>query len=202
VVASTLGGYRLLFNGVPAPLLYVGANQINAVVPVEIYGQDTVALQLVTPQGTTALTNLFVAPAQPAIFITDPATGYAAAVNQDGTINSRTNPAHSGSIVAIWATGTGVGQAVPLPADGAVLQTCPSCLFPQSPALIAQSSVGGAGSAAAQTFYAGVAPGDVFGAAQVNFAVPETGTPIGEPVQLQLLVGAAISPLVQIWAFQ
>src|ERR1039458_10632575 len=31
VVQSNLGGYQLLFGGVAAPLLYIGANQINAV---------------------------------------------------------------------------------------------------------------------------------------------------------------------------
>ncbi len=155
VVASMLGGYQLLFNGVPAPLLYVAANQINAVVPSEVAGHDTATLQLITPQGTVTLTTLFVAPAQPAIF-RDVVTGYAAAVNQDGTLNSRTNPAPPGSVVSVWATGSGVGPIAPSPTDGALLQICNSCLFPEPPAIIANYV--GASYGAAETVYAGNRP--------------------------------------------
>jgi uncharacterized protein (TIGR03437 family) len=194
VVTSTLGAYQLLFNGVPAPLLYAGANQINAIVPREVDGHDTAALQLVTPQGTATLTTLFVAPAQPAIFH-DANTGYASALNQDGTINSRANPAYPGSIVVVWATGTGVGPIAPEPTDGAILQTCVSCLFPETPAIIAFGTFVGYG--AAETIYAGIAPGEVFGAAQINFLVPDTGV-----VGIQLAVGSSVSPTVQIYIGQ
>lgn len=158
-------------------------------------------MQLVTPQGTVTLTTLFVAPAQPAIF-RDPATGYAAAVNQDGTLNSRTNPAPPGSVLTVWATGTGVGPIAPVPpltarppADGALLQACTSCLFAAPPAIIANN----AGSGAAETVYAGIAPGDVFGVAQINFRVPVHTPPV---VGIQLSVGSALSDSVPIYVGQ
>lgn len=195
VVASSLDGYQLLFNGVPAPLLNIAANQINAVVPLEVEGHDTATLQLVTPQGTVPLTTLFVAPAQPAIF-RDVETGYAAAVNQDGTLNSRTNPAPPGTVVTVWATGTGVGPIAPSPADGALLQTCTLCLFPEPPAIIAYGTSYGV---ASETVYAGIAPGDVYGVAQINFRVPVQNPPVAE---IQLSVGSALSDSVQIYVGQ
>jgi uncharacterized protein (TIGR03437 family) len=188
-ITSSLGGYQLLFNGVPAPLLYLAANQINAVVPLEVADYDTATLELVTPSGTVPLTTLFVAPAQPAIFH-DVVTGDVLAVNQDGTINSHVHPAPRGSIVAVWATGTGIGPLVPSNADGAVFQTCALCLFPETLAIVLNFN-----GVSAQTTYAGIAPGMVFGAAQVNFLVPMQGTTYG----LQLAVGSAISGEVNIY---
>lgn len=178
-IATSLGGYQLLLNGVPAPLLYLAANQINAVVPLEVADYDTATLELVTPSGTVPLTTLFVAPAQPPIFH-DVAGGDAVAVNQDGTINSHANPAPQGSVVAVWATGTGVGPLVPSRADGAIYTVCASCLFPEAPAILLSTA---SGSAATQTVYAGVAPGDVFGTTQ-------------------LAVGSAVSGLTNIYVSQ
>jgi uncharacterized protein (TIGR03437 family) len=85
----------------------------------------------------------------------------AAAVNQDGTINSATNPARLGSVVAMWATGT--GSVYPAPTDGEVTTAareyhcCQVAVFGGRPA---------------DVLYAGAAPGIVAGVTQVNFRVP------------------------------
>ena len=49
--------------------------------------------------------------------------GYAAALNQDGTINSQTNPAQSGSYVSIWATGIGYSTGT----DGQIANAGSGC---------------------------------------------------------------------------
>jgi uncharacterized protein (TIGR03437 family) len=49
--------------------------------------------------------------AAPGIFTTTGATGQAAAVNQDGSINSASSPAERGSVVLLFATGQGSSQA-------------------------------------------------------------------------------------------
>ncbi|HJT87305.1 MAG TPA: hypothetical protein VJ732_05600 [Bryobacteraceae bacterium] len=98
LVSAFLGGYQVLFNGVPAPLLYVGANQINCVVPAEVYGVDRSSLSIVTPRGTFSGPSFFIAPSQPEIFH-DP-NGFALAFNQDQTVNSASNPAAPGSIIS------------------------------------------------------------------------------------------------------
>ena len=55
--------------------------------------------------------------AAPAVFTVDGV--YAAALNQDGTINSADNPAAPGSIVSIFATG--LGPISPAQADGTLV---------------------------------------------------------------------------------
>src|SRR5215469_12646161 len=46
-------------------------------------------------------------------------SGYAAVVNQDGTINGPQNPAAIGSVVSLYVTG--LGPLSPTPADGGIV---------------------------------------------------------------------------------
>ncbi len=46
LVSSKLAGVRVLFDGVPGPLVYVQFNQINVVAPYSIAGKSTVEIQL------------------------------------------------------------------------------------------------------------------------------------------------------------
>jgi hypothetical protein len=87
-LTNSLGGVQVLFNDVTAPLLYVGPNQINAIVPSSVFGQDTATLQIVTPGGTLTGPLLSVVPSEPEVFQNSPpmpAGGAAIALNQDGT---------------------------------------------------------------------------------------------------------------------
>jgi uncharacterized protein (TIGR03437 family) len=62
------------------------------------------------------------------------------ALNQDGSINSDSNPAKVGSVVSIFATGR--GSLLPAPADGAILDApLPTQTLPAAPAGI----IGGIG---------------------------------------------------------
>lgn len=88
-VSNNLGGFRVLFDGIAAPLLYVGSTQINAVVPSEVAGAEVATVQVVTPAGTIAGPSARVRPSQPQVFTTLAPVGYVAtALNQDGTVNS------------------------------------------------------------------------------------------------------------------
>ena len=62
-------------------------------------------LSVITQGTQTAAFTLAAIPANPEIF--QRSDGLAAAINQDGTINSAQNPALPGTVVAIWATGVG-----------------------------------------------------------------------------------------------
>jgi uncharacterized protein (TIGR03437 family) len=105
------------FDGHPAPLLYVQDSQINTIVPWSVVAGNTTEA-CVSYKGTN--TNcLTLAAAQSAPVVFRAADGYAAALNEDGTINSAANPAKSGSIVSIFATG--LGPISPAQADGAVI---------------------------------------------------------------------------------
>jgi uncharacterized protein (TIGR03437 family) len=87
------------------------------------------------------------------------ADGTAAAVNQDGTLNSAAHPAKAGSIVSIWATGT--GSIYPRPLDGQISTAAQDYACCQV--------------AGAPVFYAGAAPGMVAGVVQINFQIPAPG---------------------------
>ena len=99
----------MTFDGIPAPLIYVQSNQVNAVVPWELGGSGVT--QMCETWQTTSCTTVALGAAAPGLFAVSPwPTGYgaipmAAAVNQDGTINSPQNPAHVGSALALFLTG-------------------------------------------------------------------------------------------------
>ena len=115
---TELSGITIQFNGVAAPLLYTSSTQIAAVAPYGVTGPSVQTV--VTYQGQTSvpLTMQVVAFA-PGLFTADGSgTGQAAALNQDGTINSAVNPAPIGSVISLFATGG--GQTSPVGADGQV----------------------------------------------------------------------------------
>src|SRR5579872_4079317 len=110
-VTSALGGVQVLFNGIAAPLLYASPTQINAIVPAEVFGQDTNTITVITSSGTLAGPTMLVRPSQPGVF--------AVALNQDVSLNTAANPAAPGSIVTVWATGGGI-STLPQP-DGTII---------------------------------------------------------------------------------
>lgn len=197
VLGSSLGGYAVLFNGVPAPLLYASANQINCVVPAEAFARDIVSLQIRTPQGTLAGPPLSVSQAEVEIF--QAGNGYAAAVNEDGEVNSAAHPAGPGSVVTVWATGAGLYSGAGLPVDGAIISAGPfvtpalpvSVVAPPSPSPLALYSL--------EVEYAGDAPGEVFGVMQVNFRLPEFFAPGTSSYRIELQVGGSLSDPVSIY---
>jgi uncharacterized protein (TIGR03437 family) len=162
VVSNELGGYSVLFNGLPAPLLYVGPNQIECVVPVNVPVEFSTSFQLVTPEGTLNGPTFSVVQTQPGIFYSG--DGYASALNQDGTVNSASNPAPEGSIVSLFATG------VASPAhstDGVVVP--PSQILASEPLSVSSYGV------PIEVDYSGDAPDQVWGVTQLNIRVPYSG---------------------------
>jgi len=85
------------FNGLAANILYSSATQINLMVPPGL-GAPNPAQMVVTVDGQSFTENVPVAPFEPGIFS-------GALLNQDGSVNSPTNPAAAGTIVYFWATG-------------------------------------------------------------------------------------------------
>jgi len=123
---------------IPAPLLWVQDSQINGVCAMVGKAGSGTGLAAPTTQVCVTYNNvptnclgLPVAQTAPGVFTVDGA--YAAAVNQDGTTNSASNPAPAGSLVSVWATG--LGPITPAQADGTLvglpLPTRPFCR-PQS----------------------------------------------------------------------
>jgi len=177
-VATTLGGIRVLFDGTAAPLLYVGPNQINAVVPYDTAPKRQVQVAIEKNGASGPAQNVELANVSPGFTVVAPGVfsmagseiGQAAAFNNpDGTLNGPTHSASVGSVVGIYVTGLGVtDQAVP---DGTI--TDPS-LLPMNIGTV-EVFVGGKN---ARVLYSGAAPYLPAGVSQVNFIIPD-GVPSG-----------------------
>jgi uncharacterized protein (TIGR03437 family) len=140
----------LLFNGIPAPVLYAGLNQVNAIVPFGLALDAPANLEVRTGSGSS-IVSVPVAPVAPAIFTQDNAgLGQGAILNQDLTTNSPSNPAMRGSIVVLY--GTGFGMLDSQPADGI---TADRAVKTQ---LSVTASIAGV---PAEVTYAGSAPGSL-----------------------------------------
>ncbi len=182
-VVTTIAGTRVLFDGVAAPMIYSVKNQVSAVVPYEIAVQATTQVQVEYSGIRSVAVTVPVLPAVPGILTANSSgTGQAVAVNQDGTLNSASNPAGRGSVVILYATGE--GQRNPAGVTGV---PAPAYAGPAlSPATL---TVGGP---SATLGYAASAPGFV-GLMQINLTVPD-GAPTGGAVPVVLTIGTAQSP--------
>ncbi|MGE5488952.1 MAG: hypothetical protein ACM3ZB_14145 [bacterium] len=172
---TSLGGFQVRLNGRPAPLLYAHADQVNLQAPYSIAGMDQVEIELfyngVRKSGITAQ----VAATAPGIFTYAGGAGQAAALNEDGSLNSAQNPAAPGSIIVFWATGEGL--RTPDAVEGELAE--PPYGKPVLPVTV---TIGGR---QAEILYAGASPGFA-GLMQVNARVPRE-TPSGvQPVELNI----------------
>jgi uncharacterized protein (TIGR03437 family) len=183
---TQLSGTSVQFNGVAAPLLYTSATQVSAVAP---YGVTGPAVQVtVTYQHQTSVpATIQVFSAAPALFTSDgTGAGQAAAINQDGTINSASNPAPIGSVISLYATGG--GRISPSGVDG---QVSTSPLATQS--LPVQVYIGQQMTlSTAQLQYAGPAPGEIAGLMQINVPLLP-GLKTGSAVPVAINVGIGLS---------
>lgn len=159
-IANQLAGTQVLFNGLPAPLLYASSGQLNALVPYGIGSAATVTVQVNTPAGPAPLATLHRAAAQPAI-LRHGATAFA--IHPDGTINASDNPAPAGSIVTLYASGAGLLSNPP--PDGAL---APNGLgpYPLLPISVLYND------RSLEILYAGPAPGLVSNLLQINLRLP------------------------------
>jgi uncharacterized protein (TIGR03437 family) len=187
-VAASSATFGVFFNGIPAPILYSSAQQVNVQVPYEIAGQTTVQMQVIDkqiPLPVSETRTLGVVERQPTVFISPAASGSpfpgytvcggivaigeaAVALNADGTLNDCTNPAIAGSAVTVFLDG--LGPVTPALATGAIAQSPPVTLTPGvdvrdgnlAPVISATRSV----------------PGSIAGVAQVQLQLPPGSGPL------------------------
>jgi len=183
LVDTTLGGTRVLFDGVPAPLIYASSPQVSAIVPYSVAGKSETEIQVEYQGRLTRKLVLPVAGSAPGIFTADASgRGQGAILNQDGSVNSASNPAAPDSVVVIYLTGE--GQTDPPGVDGKPALE----VFPK-PVLPVTVTIGGL---PAEVLYAGAAPYMVAGVMQVNIRIPAGMTP-GSAVPVVVKVGEAAS---------
>jgi uncharacterized protein (TIGR03437 family) len=87
-------------------------------------------------------------------------------LNQDGSINSPSNPAVPGSTIQSFVTGL-LLSGTAIPADGSIVPVTPLTPLHYSPLVTWSNSV------AADIAWAGLAPGLVLGVEQVNVHIPQ-----------------------------
>jgi uncharacterized protein (TIGR03437 family) len=181
-IGTSLAETRLLFDGVAAPLLFVSASQVNAVVPGTVAGTNSAQVQLEYRGQRSLPVTIGIGPATPGVFTANSSgTGQAAALNENSTSNSASDPAARGSIVTLYATGYGLTN--PAAVDGQITTT------PAAPTLPITVQIGGF---PAEVVFAGSVSGLVSGVLQINARVAENVTP-GDSVPVILLVGSASS---------
>ncbi len=97
-VATTLAGTQVLFDGIASPMVFAGDGQVNAIVPFGV-ASNTTQVQVQYQGLASAPFPMSVAPAVIGIFSADASgVGQAVMLNQDGSLNSPTNPAAPGSV--------------------------------------------------------------------------------------------------------
>ncbi len=182
VYPTALSNASVLFNGVPAPMIYVSATQAAAVVPYAVSGASVqVAVQY---QGTIGpAVSVPVTPAAPALFTFGAGTGQAAVINQDGSLNGVAHPAPPGSVIVLFATGE--GNTAPAGMDGSITGSTPP-----APVLPVTVTIGGV---SAKVLYAGEAPQEIAGVMQLNVVVP-AGITQADAVPVLVQVGNSVSP--------
>ena len=202
-------GFAITFDGTPAPLLYASSGQVNLVTPGSLAGESTTQICAVVNSVATNCISMPVAQAAPQIFTAGPPASsqtpvpnvaYAAALNEDGSVNSQQNPAAGGSIVSLFVTG--LGAVTPAVADGAVtpIPIPVQDLEIQAAACAYQFFDSCAFLAFQPAIYAGPAPLEVEGLGQVNLQLPIGSYPVIVALNVALSEELiAVSNLVGIW---
>jgi uncharacterized protein (TIGR03437 family) len=148
---------QVMIGGSPATVLYAGPTQINIQAPLQFSQSYNPQLQVVLPSRTLTLGAVSSVPS-PGLLTMDGV--HAAAFNQDGSVNSASNPAEKGSIVSLFGTG------VPAPACGqnGIVATGAVALNQEANKLEVFDSL----ATPLSILYAGAAPGLVCGLVQIN----------------------------------
>ena len=192
---TELAGVSVTVGGLPAPILYAQASQINFIVPQQVTGPTTNVC--VTNAGVESCLFAFVLPAWPGVFCIGPCNSFAV-LDEDGSINLPGRGAAPGSAIMIFGTGLGLFER--MPADGSIVSgpldylAAPvtaefvlppnTCLTPPfCPSTIHPATV----------LFAGAAPEELLGLDQVNVLIPKD-VPTGLAVPLWLISPASPVP--------
>jgi uncharacterized protein (TIGR03437 family) len=175
LVATSLSGTRVLFNGMASPVLYASPNQVSAVVPYGAAGKSNTEVRLEFAGTMSDGVMMPVAGTAPGIFTVDASgTGGAFATNEDGSRNSPNHPASRGSTIVLYATGEGITNPAGL--DGKPAEDP----LPR-PALPVSVQIGGM---PAELLYAGGAAGQVAGLMQLKVRIPPNLAPGNATVEI------------------
>jgi uncharacterized protein (TIGR03437 family) len=176
---TSVAGVQVTIGGIPAPLLYLSDGQINAVVPMEVTAQASATIQITNGSVITAAYPIWIDTSDPFLF--------PGILNQNGTLNSETNPAKANSVVSFYATGW-QSSFTPLTDGQVALQANNVCN-----ASICSASQGA-------IVYAGAAPGIVAGVTQFNLKLNGSPQPVSVTnLQQVTILVSGVNQLISLW---
>jgi uncharacterized protein (TIGR03437 family) len=178
LLPTMLAEAEVLFDGVPAPLLYVQAGQITAQVPYAAAGQTTTYLEVRYRKEVRGFAALPVSEAAPALFPNPQ--------NSDGTVVTPGNPAARGSVITLFATGTGLWEGLNVSGSTASAGA--------RPALRVRVQIAGVNAELLSVANAADQPGVL----RVDARVPAGFVPPGEAA-IEFSVGTFTAPALTIW---
>lgn len=186
---TALGGVQVLVDGVPAPMNFVGGGQVNFLVPSGA-SEGRVALRIAVSGMTTYEGEIRIWPVSPGLLSLDPANPArpAAALNQDGPVNSESNPARKGEVVVIYGVGADFSElpdvdGAPAPGDRLINTSSESKVWIS----VYEAAVQ----------FSGLAP-SLVNAWQINAVVPQGAYPAGQTGVVAEAYGTKTN-LVSIW---
>ena len=178
---TALEGVSVLLDGEPSPLLYVRETQINAQVPYEIATRSSVQLAVSYGSIDSPRATLAVSPARPALFLI-PGSRSAIVLNEDGRLNSASQPARLGESVTLF--GTGQGETSPPSGTGQMAPVMSVHRIEEASVMV--------GGSAAEVVSAGLAPGFA-GVFLIQVRIPDTAT-TGEETPVSVTIQGESSP--------
>lgn len=201
---TMLANRKVLLNDqTEAPVSLVSPGQVNFQVPSNApLGTQQIAIRTADTGELVAGGSLLVDTVSPGLFTASQnGSGQGLVLNQDGSVNSATNPAAAGSTITLL--GTGQGQVSPAVADGAPAPGPPmsatvavpttdgqACLTVQPSMCVAVATAFGTVKAS------GLMPGAV-GVWQIQVTLPK-GIATGNGVPLRAVIGGHLSNIVTV----
>jgi uncharacterized protein (TIGR03437 family) len=166
----------------------VSARQSSAIVPFAVAGKSFVDVAVEFNGVHSDAIRVPILKSRPGIFSLDGSgSGPGAILNEDGSLNSPSNPAARGSVVTLF--GTGGGEAAAGVLDGQIVTgAVPSTSLPVSVIFDLGLEDMGIVPQSAEVLYAGGVSGSVAGLLQVNVRLPR-GVSTGGRVPFGLAIG-------------
>lgn len=175
-IPTVLGGLRVLFNGIPAPVLGASPGQASVIAPFALDGASSVDVVVQFKDSIAAPFRATVVPADPALFAADNSgTGQGLILNEDGATNSPESPAMPGSKVVLY--GAGFGQTNPPSIDGTFNSS-------SNPPRLRTTATVTIDALPAQVLYQGPAHGMPAGMVQFDVRIPAAAESGDRPVKI------------------
>ena len=177
---------------VPGHIVFVNESQVDVQIPWELQGQTSAQVKVSVSGNPGALYTLQLGTYSPALFaIPSGGQSIAAALDQNGSIVTMSNPAKRGQVVTLFANGMGPVSNQPQSGDPAPAQ--PLAETTTTPII----TIGGVIVPASAVQFSGMTPGNA-ALYQINVTVPTSvaTSPSLQPVTVS--IGGVVSPAVML----